>query len=315
MRRMPVVKALSQGYHVLCEKPMSPNEEEMIAMGQMAEKTGKIGRLLNIQHIEEVGYWHHAHSFVRGNWRNAEESSPMILAKCCHDMDILLWLTGSHCKEISSFGELTYFKKENAPEDAPMYCMDECVHRDTCPFYAPKFYLEHKRAMFDNLIRAVSLDIGKEAVLEKLKTGPYGRCVFHCDNTVGKGEDSICKGSPVINIHIPQGEKLDREACQKSLEWARHTYGTKYPYVCHSWLLYPGLQNVLRETSNILRFQQRFKIIEVDYKEREAEWRVFGTVKNVITEYPEGTSLQRGVKEYLLEGNILGNGWGILRGI
>lgn len=209
MHYEPVVRALQKGYHVLCEKPMSPFEKEIIEMGQMAEKTGRIlsichvlryspffvrlkqmleegriGKIMSIQHIEEVGYWHHAHSFVRGNWRSAKESSPMILAKCCHDMDILLWLVGSRVKEISSFGDLTYFKEENAPDGAPGYCMDGCAHRDTCPFYAPRFYLEHERALRDNLTRAVTLDVSRDAVMETLKTSPYGRCVFHCDNTV-----------------------------------------------------------------------------------------------------------------------------------
>lgn len=205
----PVVKALKSGYHVLCEKPMSPKLDEIVSMGAMAKTYGRIlsichvlryspffvrikqlleeqriGRLMSIQHIEEVGYWHYAHSFVRGNWRNAEESSPMILQKCCHDMDILLWLTGSRCTSISSTGDLTYFREEHAPEAAPAYCMDGCRHREECPYYAPKFYLEHPRAEMDHLVRAVSIDISKEKVLEKLKTGPYGRCVFHCDNTV-----------------------------------------------------------------------------------------------------------------------------------
>lgn len=209
MHYEPVVKALKLGYHVLCEKPMSPNEEEIIEMGAMAETygrilcichvlryapffiqikrlldEGKLGQLMSVQHIEEVGHWHQAHSFVRGNWRSAEESSPMILAKCCHDMDVLLWLIGSPCKQISSCGERTFFRKENAPVDAPDFCLDGCAHRDECPYYAPRFYLEHKRALQDNLTRAVSLDVSKEAVLEKLRTSPYGRCVFRCDNTV-----------------------------------------------------------------------------------------------------------------------------------
>ena len=119
----PVIMALKKGYHVLCEKPMSPYKDEIIKMGKVAKEydrilsichvlryspffskikallvENKIGRLMTIQHIEEVGYWHHAHSFVRGNWRNSEESSPMILQKCCHDMDILLWLADSSCK-------------------------------------------------------------------------------------------------------------------------------------------------------------------------------------------------------------------------
>lgn len=209
MHYAPVTKALEKGYHVLCEKPMSPDSHEIVEMGKMAERyqrilsichvlryspffvkikelllEQKIGRLMSIQHIEEVGYWHHAHSFVRGNWRNAEESSPMILAKCCHDMDILLWLTDSPCVSVSSFGDRTFFRKENAPEGAPHYCMDGCAHRDKCPYYAPKFYLEHKRALVDNLVRAVSQDTRESEVLKKLKTSPYGRCVFWCDNTV-----------------------------------------------------------------------------------------------------------------------------------
>lgn len=209
MHYKPVVMALEKGYHVLCEKPMSPDREEMIKMGAMAGKynrllsichvlryspffvkikdllkAGRIGRLMSIQHIENVGYWHYAHSFVRGNWRRAEESSPMILAKCCHDMDILTWLAESSCTRISSFGGLAYFTRDNAPKEAPDYCLDGCPVRDECPYYAPRFYLEHPKAVEDKLIQAVSVDYSPHGVMEKLRQGPYGRCVFHCDNTV-----------------------------------------------------------------------------------------------------------------------------------
>ncbi|WP_122643348.1 Gfo/Idh/MocA family protein [Luxibacter massiliensis] len=205
----PVIAAMEKGYHVLCEKPMSPEKEEILKMGEFSHKynrilsvchvlryspfftkvkglleEGRIGRLMSIQHIEEVGYWHHAHSFVRGNWRNAEESSPMILQKCCHDMDILLWLSDSHCKTISSCGSLTYFKEQNAPPKAPEYCMDGCGHRADCPFYAPRFYLEHPRAEEDGLVYAVTENPDTDSVLRALREGPYGRCVFRCDNTV-----------------------------------------------------------------------------------------------------------------------------------
>lgn len=205
----PVITALKKGYHVLCEKPMSPYKDEIIKMGKVAKEydrilsichvlryspffskikallvENKIGRLMTIQHIEEVGYWHHAHSFVRGNWRNSEESSPMILQKCCHDMDILLWLADSSCKKISSFGNLSYFSKENAPDGAPPYCMDGCAHYDECPFYAPRFYLEHSKAIEDGLIYAVTDYTDSEHIIGALKKGPYGRCVFHSDNTV-----------------------------------------------------------------------------------------------------------------------------------
>ena len=205
----PVITALKKGYHVLCEKPMSPYKYEIIKMGKVAKEydrilsichvlryspffskikallvENKIGRLMTIQHIEEVGYWHHAHSFVRGNWRNSEESSPMILQKCCHDMDILLWLADSSCKKISSFGNLSYFSKENAPDGAPPYCMDGCAHYDECPFYAPRFYLEHSKAIEDGLIYAITDYTDSEHIIDALKKGPYGRCVFHSDNTV-----------------------------------------------------------------------------------------------------------------------------------
>ena len=209
MHYEPVVMALEKGYHVLCEKPMSLDKEEIIKMGEMSKQYDrilsvchvlryspffskikslldekKIGQLMTIQHIEEVGYWHHAHSFVRGNWRNEKESSPMILQKCCHDMDILLWLADSSCKKINSFGRLTYFSEENAPEGAPEYCMDGCSHRDECSFYAPRFYLEHSKAVEDGLVYAVTDYADSEHILDALKTGPYGRCVFHSDNTV-----------------------------------------------------------------------------------------------------------------------------------
>ncbi|MBP3468283.1 MAG: Gfo/Idh/MocA family oxidoreductase, partial [Lachnospiraceae bacterium] len=209
MHYEPVIKAMEKGYHVLCEKPMSPDTHEIVQMGQMTKKygrilmichvlrysaffskikecleQGKIGRLMSIQHIEEVGYWHHAHSFVRGNWRRSEDTSPMILQKCCHDMDILMWLIDSPCTKVSSFGERTFFRKENAPEGAPAKCLDGCSHRDECAFYAPDFYLNHPKAKEDGLVYAVWQSTAPDSVMDALREGPYGRCVFHCDNTV-----------------------------------------------------------------------------------------------------------------------------------
>ena len=116
----------------------------------------------------------------------------------------------------------------------------------------------------------------------------------------------------VIFIHIPQGEPLIWEECEKSLEKAKKFFGNDMTYVCHSWLLYPGLDAVLNETSNIREFRKHFKIIQTDYKEREAEWRVFGKVLKNVVDYPEETGLQKRVKEHLLKGNVLGNGLGIL---
>ncbi|WNR42723.1 Gfo/Idh/MocA family protein [Paenibacillus roseipurpureus] len=205
----PSIRALEKGYHVLLEKPMSPSPTECVLMGEYAEKynrvfsichvlrytefykklkqvlvDGAIGRLISIQHTENVEHRHQAHSFVRGNWRNSETSSPMILAKSCHDMDILLWLADADCTKVSSFGSLTHFRSESAPEGAPLYCLDGCPVEKECPYYAPKMYLEREDWAGPILRKIVSNDHSKEGVLQALKNGPYGRCVYHCDNNV-----------------------------------------------------------------------------------------------------------------------------------
>ncbi|NEW04767.1 Gfo/Idh/MocA family oxidoreductase [Paenibacillus sp. SYP-B3998] len=206
MHLEPAMRALEKDYHVLLEKPMSTTAEACILLGEQADKwnkvfsichvlrytpffsllksmldRGKIGRLISIQHNENVGYWHQAHSFVRGNWRNTKESSPMILAKSCHDLDILLWLAGADCVNIASFGALTHFKAENAPAGAPLRCLDGCPVSDECPYYAPRQYLT---ANTEWPTAAICEDMSYEARYKALQEGPYGRCVYHCDNDV-----------------------------------------------------------------------------------------------------------------------------------
>ncbi len=202
----PALMSLEKGYHILLEKPMSPDPAECVAIGDHAAKykrifnichvlryteffstlksllnEGHIGNLVSIQHNENVAYYHHAHSYVRGNWRNSDTSSPMILAKCCHDMDILLWLADSECKSISSFGSLMHFREENAPAGAPDRCLDGCPVDVECPYYAPKQYLTDDVSWPTSVI---SNDSSLEARTNALKTGPYGRCVYKCDNNV-----------------------------------------------------------------------------------------------------------------------------------
>lgn len=206
MHFAPAMAALNLGYHVLLEKPMSPAPEECIKMGERAEQLNRvfaichvlrytnffatikklldnaaIGQLVSIQHNENVAYWHFAHSYVRGNWRNSTRSSPIILAKSCHDMDILLWLAGADCTNLSSFGSLTHFTSENAPVGAPNRCLDGCPVADTCPYYAPTFYLTGEDGWPASII---SDEKSMDARLKALAEGPYGRCVYHCDNDV-----------------------------------------------------------------------------------------------------------------------------------
>lgn len=214
----PTIKALEKGYHVLLEKPMSPDPKECLIMGQYANKynrifaichvlrytsffreikkilqDGAIGKLVSIQHNENVGYWHQAHSFVRGHWRNSKKSSPMILAKSCHDMDIMLWLSGADCSKISSFGSLMHFKKENAPVGAPKVCQEGCPAENQCAYYAPRYFGEHSGWL--NLM--IDPELSSSEKLDKLKQSPYGRCVYQCDNDVVDHQ--------VVNIEFTNG--------------------------------------------------------------------------------------------------------------
>ena len=215
----PALLALEKGYHILLEKPMSNKEAECIAIEEAAAKAGKtlavchvlrytpfyqtikglidggaIGEITALSQIENVAYWHQAHSFVRGNWRNSGETSPMILQKSCHDMDILLWLAGKNCKKVSSFGSLRHFTPENAPAGAPQRCLDGCPHAQECLYYAPKLYLTGKT---DWPVDVLTTDLTSEGITKALREGPYGRCVYHCDNDVVDRQ--------VVNLELEDG--------------------------------------------------------------------------------------------------------------
>ena len=203
----PALRAMELGYHVLLEKPMSNTEAQCRQIVDTANRTGRtlavchvlrytpfymtlkdlidqgrIGEVTTINQIENVGYWHQAHSFVRGNWRNTAETSPMILQKSCHDMDIILWLMGRTCKRVQSFGSLRHFKPDHAPEGAPERCLDGCPHADTCPYYAPRLYMDMNRTGWP--VDVITTDLSENGRRRALEEGPYGRCVYHCDNDV-----------------------------------------------------------------------------------------------------------------------------------
>ena len=203
----PCMKALEMGYDVLLEKPVSPTERECKNILKQAHKynkivavchvlryapyflalrevvrSGAIGELVSIQHMEPIQYAHMAHSYVRGNWRNSKQTTPIILAKSCHDLDILRWIIDKPCKTIVADGSLRLFKPENAPEGAPLKCTDGCPHADECPYNAIDIYCNKKwhLGVFD-------LEGNKDPdfILQRLHTPPYdsyARCVYHCDN-------------------------------------------------------------------------------------------------------------------------------------
>jgi predicted dehydrogenase len=145
---------------------------------------GVIGQLQTVRHTEQVGYWHFAHSYVRGNWRRVEDSSPMILAKACHDFDILQWLIGAPCIELNSYGTRGHFSLEHAPEGSTDRCDQGCKVERSCPYSAQRIYLEKLPPANHWPHNVVALDTSPEGLAAALHSGPYGRCVYRCDNDV-----------------------------------------------------------------------------------------------------------------------------------
>src|SRR5699024_8128091 len=159
--------------------------------------SGVIGEVQNIHHSENIGYFHFAHSFVRGNWKNSDESSPIILQKSCHDMDIFLWLTGERCKKVDSFGDLSYFTLENRPEKATDRCVTCPVEKD-CPYSAEKIYYPNIGRWPTTVITETQT---KEEVKKSLEEGPYGKCVFGgCNNNVMDHQSTILEFEDNITV-------------------------------------------------------------------------------------------------------------------
>lgn len=196
---------LAKGYDLILEKPVATTLEElqeiaavsksfpdqMVAVCHVLRHTvffgeirkilesGRFGPVVSIQHNENIGYYHFAHSYVRGPWNNSETSGPLTLTKSCHDMDILLYLLGNtHCQQISSYGALSIFNRDHYdPATMAHMCVD-CPQNESCAFSAPKLYSSGK-------IKSVVFDLSSvDKVRENLGTSPYGRCVYHCDNNV-----------------------------------------------------------------------------------------------------------------------------------
>ena len=208
----PAIAALEAGYDLLLEKPVAPTPEDCRKIEECARKnnkkvlichvlrytpfyraiknaldSGMVGRIMHVYAAEGVGNVHQSHSFVRGNWGNSERSSFMLLQKSCHDLDILQWLIGKECKKVQSFGHLSYFTAENAPEGSPERCIDGCPHADTCPYNAVKLYLtdkEHDKSLWFRTSAAKSFEPTDEEIENVLRTTNYGKCVFKCDNDV-----------------------------------------------------------------------------------------------------------------------------------
>lgn len=214
--------AMDVGYHIMVEKPLSFNIDECLEIEKTAKeknlyvvvchvlrysnyyqkmkelvRSGELGEIMTINHQENIANFHFAHSYVRGNWHSKESATPVLMAKCCHDIDIISWLMESEAEEVQSYGALSYFKKENAPDGAPERCIEGCPVED-CPYNAVNLYVTdpfYKAKWIKYSTRVLTGKKGstKKEVLESLKTTNYGRCVFHCDNDVNDHQSVLMK--------------------------------------------------------------------------------------------------------------------------
>jgi len=202
----PCMAALKMGYDVLLEKPISPSEQECRDILELSERTGQIvavchvlryapyfiklreiiqsgvlGKVVSMQHFEPIEAVHMAHSFVRGNWHNSIETAPIILAKSCHDLDIMKWMLDKSCKQLHALGSVSWFNKENDPAGSAGRCMDGCAIESSCPYSAMKIYYRDRQRTYVFDLPEDRSQHG-EAILEYLRTTNYGRCVYKMEN-------------------------------------------------------------------------------------------------------------------------------------
>lgn len=217
---------VARGYDILLEKPMATSEWECADIVQAARDAdvllalchvmrytrytkalqriiaeGAIGEISGIEHLEPIGYYHYAHSYVRGNWRNEAESSPLVLAKSVHDLDWLSAIVGRDALRVSSAGALTHFREENAPAGSSDRCVS-CVVERNCPFSAIRIYREGKeeggaKAYF---ARVAAPEGTPEALERALAEGPYGRCVYRSDNDVADQQSVLIEYEGGITV-------------------------------------------------------------------------------------------------------------------
>lgn len=238
------LKALDLGYDILLEKPAAATIEDCIQIRDTANRLnrkvmlthvlryspfyryikqmiidGKLGKIVNIEQTENVAYWHFALSYVRGPWRNMKNSTPTIIAKCCHDLDLIVWLMDKKCTSLSSFGKLFYFTPENAPKGSTAYCCD-CPEevREKCLYNAYKIYPQRmERAVVGGLARLKGQSIYDILAAKK---DAVSKCVFR------SGNDAI--DNQVVNMEFVDGSNanLTMTAFSKECYRITHVHGT-----------------------------------------------------------------------------------------
>lgn len=218
----PILKSMEHDLNILVEKPLCTNKEDLIRLYDATKNykkilivchqmrltpiyktikalvdSGRFGKIVSVQHSENLSYSHMAHSFVRGVFNN-DSLTPMLLAKSCHDMDILTHIIGRDVKKVSSFGSLNYFTKENCPKGAPKFCLDGCPHYATCPYNVLKLYFNNDTDQA--YLRQMGVIKSKEQLYELLKKNRFGKCVFQTDNNVVDSQSVQIQFEGDINV-------------------------------------------------------------------------------------------------------------------
>lgn len=208
---LPLLKV---GYDMLLEKPFAVNMDELETLVETVEKygnkvmichvlrytpfylaikervlSGEIGDIININMFEHVSYHHASTSYVRGKWGNSNNcKTSMLLAKCCHDLDIMMWMMGGiNPRTVSSCGSIFQFKPENAPKDAGTKCLVDCPHVNSCLYSAKRIYIDHPDR-WEFYVWSALEDMENATIEDKINLlkgdSPYGKCIYKSGNNV-----------------------------------------------------------------------------------------------------------------------------------
>ncbi|MDE5935471.1 MAG: Gfo/Idh/MocA family oxidoreductase [Muribaculaceae bacterium] len=222
----PAMLALDHGYHVLLEKPIAQTLEECRAIAEKANSRGltvgichvlryhpyfrkfkelidggELGEIVSVDHRASVGLDRATHSYVRGIFNREEKTNPVLLSKCCHDVDFIVWLIGAKCRRLSSFGSLRWFTSSAAPEGASERCIDCRIERE-CPYSAVNLY--KRRGEWTKNFDVPPGSSLSDVVDKELESGAFGRCVYHCDNDVADHQvlSMIMENDVTVNLSM-----------------------------------------------------------------------------------------------------------------
>lgn len=295
------MRALDMGYDLLLEKPIAITEQECLDIERKAKEknakvivchvlrytpffktikemlnSGNFDPIVSIQLTENVGYYHFAHSYVRGNWRNKATSSPVILAKSCHDLDIINWLVNSPCTQISSFGSLHLFRSENAPANSGTRCID-CGCKESCAFNCFKLYTNEKYERIAGLARHGHLGKTEEEITTALscEEEPLGRCVYQCDNDVFDNQ--------IVNMSFENGVQAQfmLTAFSEKIDRNIHIY-------CENGEIYGSIEQKRIHSRRFGEEEEIINLVQEDELYSSHGGGDMGIVKGVIAMYESG---------------------------